>query len=360
MGKRKFCFVFMGNLYLCPYISRYLKGNEFDYDIIYWNRDDINEKSNAQNIYSLNYSLSPEDSKFRKLKGYWIFKKFAERILREKDYDGVILLQTAAGVLLQSLLRRKYFKKYVLDIRDYTLEKYKLFYTIEEKVIKASNMTVISSEGYKNFLPTSEYVVLHNNRLLDVNHVLKIRSRKNNKRKIVIAFIGYVNYQDQHKKLLNLLKNDNRFELHFIGKQAERLIPFCRENNIDNVKIEGQFPPENILNYYEDVDIIHNLYGNNTPVLDYALSNKLYFAAEFRMPILVCSGTYMEKESKEYGFGYTFNMDNSNVADDLYDYYVNIDWLKINQGCNAFLDKVKRDNVKFEFLFKKFVVKEGD
>lgn len=354
MKSKSFCFVFMGNLYLCPYITKYIEHIDSYFDIIYWNRDGIKEDSEARNMYNFDFKLRSEDSKFKKIKGYLAFKKYAQRILRENSYDGVILLHTGAGIILNQILKKHYFKKYILDIRDYTLEQNRMFYYIEKKVVNASAITVLSSEGYKSFLPPYNYVVTHNNRPIDETVLTTIRNRNKKRDKLVIAFIGYINYKEQHKKLLRIFKNDKRFELHFIGKEAEKLLPYCKKNDINNVKIVGQFPSENIIDYYKDVDIINNLYGNNTPVLDYALSNKLYFAAELYMPILVCEGTFMEQVSVTQGFGYTVDFNDPDVCNKLYKYYQDIDWRCFTISCDEFLHKVNKQNRDFEIKVKKF------
>lgn len=358
--KSKICFVTIGNIYLTPYIHKYIENIKCEYDVIYWNRDDITEDVGATSLYGFNFKLTSQDSKFRKIKGYWYFRKYATEILKKNNYDRVIVLQTMVGVMLEKVLRKNYFKRFILDIRDYTLEKNRVFYYIEKNIINASGMTVISSEGYKEFLPPSEYVSIHNNRRINSKDVEQIRNGNKKSSKLVIAFIGYISYQEQHKKLLKIFKNDDRFELHFIGKEAENLIPFCEENNINNVKIEGKFEPENIIEKYKEVQIINNLYGNNTPVLDYALSNKLYFAATLGMPILVCEGTYMEKISLKYGFGYTFDFNDSEACDKLYEYYHNIDWNTFEKNCDLFLEKVNRENKEFQVKLKEFIGGEKD
>lgn len=359
MTKKLVCFVFMGNLYLCPYINKYLENMDCDFDIIYWNRDGIDENIKARNVYSFDYKLELEDGKWRKIKGYWHFMKCAGKVLGKNRYDGVILLQTIAGILLRRVLKKHYLGKFILDIRDYTLEKNCLFFLLEKDVINASTITVISSEGYRKFLPPFErYVVVHNNRTINDSVVVNIRNRQKERSKLIIAFIGRILYQEQSKKLMNLFKNDTRFELWFIGADAEKLTSFCERNNISNVKISGRFLPENIMEYYKDVDIINNLYGNNDPRLDFALSNKLYFAAQLCMPILVCKGTYMEEISVGYGFGYTFDIDDEKACDKLWEYYHNIDWDNFREKCDTFLKKVEKDNHIFNMNLKKFI--EGE
>jgi len=356
MNSRTFCFVLLGNLYLFPYMDRYLEhldGNAFD--VVYWNRDGIDEEAvGARQSYRFNTLLGLNASKWAKVWGYRSFREYAEAVLQENDYDGVILLQTAAGILLRRVLKRKYAKRYVLDIRDYTMERNKLFYLIEKAVVNTSALTVISSEAYKEFLPPSNYVVTNNYRLLDSEIVAKIRNRERNPRKLVIAYIGFIRQQEQFKRLLGLFKNDERFELHFIGKEAEKLMPFCRENQITNVRIEGQFPSTRTIAYYDGVDVINSLNGNNTPTLDFLLSNKLYFAAQLLMPILVCPGTYMEKVAVGNGLGYALDISDPGACDKLYDYYQHINWNSFGENCNAFLEKVKLQNRNFAETIERF------
>lgn len=85
-----------------------------------------------------------------------------------------------------------------------------------------------------------------------------------------------IRYQDRNKKIIDLFNNDDRFQNHFIGKNAFELKDYITERHIKNVRLVDQFPTEKTLDYYAVTDAILNVYGNHTPLLDYALSNKLY------------------------------------------------------------------------------------
>ena len=56
-------------------------------------------------------------------------------------------------MLLFDLLLFKYKNNYILDIRDPSYEKFKLFNQILKKIICSSYFTTISSEGFLEFLP---------------------------------------------------------------------------------------------------------------------------------------------------------------------------------------------------------------
>lgn len=352
----KICFVTMGNLYLCPYIESYISNLEDEYDIIYWDRDNIEESTNARCVYKFSSAakVSRDKKVLKKIWGYLRFYFYANKILSKNNYDCIILLQTLAGIITSRTLLGKYSKKYILDIRDYTFENNRFFYSIERKLIYNSQKTIISSEGFKLFLPNFDYIMTHNSReLVNQDLVRSIKGRNKKKDKLNIAFIGYISYLEQHKKLLLKLKNNPKFVLSFIGKEANVLKGFCEKNGIKNVRIIDKFPPEKILNYYVDVDLINNLYGNGTPILDYALSNKLYFAAQLNIPILVCPKTYIASISEKYGFGFELDLlEDDDIAEKLIEFYKNINWESLSRGCDEFMEKVNKDNNDFVKIIK--------
>mgnify|MGYP000915196075 FL=1 len=356
MSKKNICFISLGNLYLCPYIFKYISllDDDFDYDVIYWNRHAEKEDIGAKNTFSFEYQMNDNESKIKKIKGYLKFKKYILKILKKRHYDSIVLLQTSVGILLRSFLKKEYKEKYIVDIRDYTLEKKLIFYLLLKDLINNSAYTVISSRGYENFLPKHDYILVHNDTFIDKEIIEKFKKRKKNKEKIIISYIGLIRFNEQNKKNILKFKNDDRFLLKFIGTNALELKQFCDINNIENVELIDKFPPSKTLDYYYETDIIYNLYGNNTPLLDYALSNKLYYAAKLNIPILVCPNTYMEKVVLEYGLGYVFDSNNVNECDNLFNYYKNINWDIFSKNCNNFLEKVENDNMIFNSTIGNF------
>lgn len=344
---KKICIVTMGNLYLVPYLQIYLNQVDSPVSIIYWDRANINEVSDNNTLYRFQHRF---DTPKEKLLGYLKYRKFIKNIILKQNFDVIILLQTLSGLLIHDILLKNYKNKFIIDIRDYTYENNKLIFNIEKKIVTHSALNIISSEGFLNFLPENiNYEVAHNIREWPKDELEIIKSRKKEKEKLHIVFVGYVNYQEQHKKLLLKLKNDERFEMSFIGTRAEELEPFCKQHKIENVNLIGTFKSEDTLSFYQRADFVHNLYGNNTPVLDYALSNKLYYAAMLQMPILVCNNTFMEEISQKYNFGITIDLENTdNLGDYLYSSYQRIDWSILSAGCENFLRQVYQQQQQFE------------
>lgn len=357
MSKSKVCYISLTNLYLTPYLNKYTKMSNNSYDVIYWNRHCLEECVGADNHYGYNEVLNEGDSRLRKARGYLKFIRYARDIIKGNNYDKLVILQTSLGILLSDLLVSKYRGKYILDIRDYTFENNRLFYNLLKKVVKNSYNTVISSRGYEEFLPDYQYTLVHNDTYIPEDQIKRFESKKYqmSNRKISISFIGLIRFNEQNKKIINIFRNDDRFTLKFIGTGANNLKDYCEKNNIINVELIDRFPPEKTLDYYFETDIIYNLYGNKNPLLDYALSNKLYYAAKLKIPILVCPNTYMEEIANEYGIGYTFDSTNERECSNLFDYYNNINWDEFYKESNRFIKTVNIDNKKFEKIIGDFL-----
>jgi hypothetical protein len=358
---KRICFVSLDNINRVPYLFKYIEEISGEYDIVYWNRNLSEENCGAANNFNFKFQMptgTSLKSQLKKLIGYLKFRKFATKILEENDYSGVVLLTGNLSVLLGGVLLRKYRKRYIVDIRDYWMENFKLFYMLEKKMIYNSSQTVISSAAYKRFLPEYDYVLCHNSQMLNMDIIKSFRTKdkglKDSKSPIVISCIGGVKNVEYDKKVLNFFANDNRFIIRYIGRGYGGLKKYCIENKIKNVIIQDEFPMDQTLEFYKSTDIILNMYGNNTPKLDFALSNKLYFAAQLGMPILVCNSTYMAEISTNYGFGIAIDIKDNTDKDKIDNYYRNINWQDFYQKCDRFINKFNTDNENFKKQIREF------
>lgn len=345
---KKICFVCYGNLYLAPYLKNYLEVVSSKCDVITWNRHLIEEEIEGHNIIPYNVPIDDNISgKYKKLKGYIGFTIFTARRLLKIDYDMVIFLQSIGAICISPLLLLKYRNKYIIDVRDYSIEGNYILRSLEGLLMNSSKLNVISSEGYKTFLPTGrKYCVVHNYSEID-KEVLDEFEKKTMNSPLRLSYIGLIRFQEQNKKLIDLFANDYRFHLQFIGKNALELKAYVDSKDIRNVTLIDQFPSEKTLDYYKMTDAILNVYGNHTPLLDYALSNKLYYAAALKIPILVSKDTYMEKKSVENGFGFAIDFDDTEIKNKLFCYLTQIDGEELNNKCEQFMSTVKVDNQQF-------------
>lgn len=337
------------NIYRLPYISQYtdLLDDSAEVDIIFWNRDAKDESFKDFNLIPFDHPVG--QNIVERLCGYFFFRRFIVNQLKKANYDLLIVTPMFVGLLLNSFLYKHYDKKYVLDIRDYSFERMPLVKLLERRLMKHCLVAVISSPGFKEFLPEyDDYIIVHNTRDLDIDEVERIRLRRKKRAPIKIAFIGFVGYHDQQKKMIDLFRNDKRFLLSFIGLNSDALRDYCDERQISNVEIRGAFEPSEILDFYKDVDVVNGIYGPNKPEYVYALSNKLYLAAALEMPMIVNIGTFTEEYTQGLGFVLGFDMEDSSSPDRLFDFYSNLNWERVHIGCKEFRSKVEEDNQRFK------------
>lgn len=341
--KKKICFISASDLYLVPYINQYTKDLSIDeYDIIYWStaKDEEVEKN-----HSVFYSKKGKNI-LSKLIKYLKFRKYIKNKIIEKDYGKIVFLHSFVGIFLYKFWIKNFKGNYIYDIRDYTFENIYIYRRIQNKLIENSGINVISSEGYKEFLPSNNYLISHN--IIDIREDIRKKFKvKNSAYPIRISFIGAIRFYEILEKFILALKDDKRFIINIIGKGAKHLEDFLSKNKIYNVKIIDYFEPKETLKYYEQTDLIYNLYGNNTPLLDYALSNKLYYSANLYIPILVCSKTFMEKIGNEYGVSITVDLESENIGDQIMNGYLKVKTNKFHENCDTFIIKTSKEMATF-------------
>ena len=358
---KRFCVVSFCNIYVLPYAKLYIdsiirSGNSCT--LLFWDRDSVNgDNDKFENCSKIVYQkkIKSNSSKLTKFFGYLRSTAFFKKELKRGSYDGIVFLQTHSAVFCQKVLCKHYPFKYVIDIRDFTLENYSLYRKSEAKVIKKAYRCVISSPAYSSFLPESDYVVAHNFVEFPKGSIDKIRNNAFVK-PIKISFIGTVRFLEMDKKILTIFKNDERFQINYYGTGSDYLKKYCEDNDIRNADFHGSFSPADTADFYLKTDIINNLYGNHSPFLDYALSNKLYHSGQFYKPILVCPNTFMEEVSKQYKMGFVFDVENPD-KEALYNWFIDFNRKEFEQGCDAFIQKVKNEIQDF-YTFIDNVIEE--
>lgn len=338
---KKTLIISMDNIFATPYIGKYLNNMNTDLiDIIFWNRKNVNEEK-----LSVNKVYEYKNSSNNKIINYLGFYNFIKNIISSNKYKKLILLHSPLNILLTKELF-KFKNRYIIDIRDFTFEKYKLYYLIQKFNIKRSFNTVISSPGYKNFLPKYEYSISHNTYNGNINEDFKF-----SRRPIIITQVGIIRFIEECNKLIHLLEDEKDFRLKFIGSGANNL-KNCTKTN--NVYLEDYFESSKTLHKYKDATIINNCYGNNNTNVKYALSNKLYISCMIKRPILVSSSTYLADVVEKYGLGISVDLNKDEVSKKIKSYVDNLDLEVFNKNCDKFLEQINKDETNFLKMLKGF------
>jgi hypothetical protein len=168
--------------------------------------------------------------------------------------------------------------------------------------------------------------------------------------KIRIGFIGYVRYFERNQKLLDCFANDPRYEVHYYGKCANVLKDYAEGKGIHNGVFHDSFPVSETGLYLENIDVMNNLYGNNTLNVRKAISIKLFHSLYAKIPILVNENTYIGELANELGVGYYVNEFSDTFKDELYEWYHSLDFKTLKENCDKYLAFAEAENKVFETL----------
>lgn len=351
--------VFCGDLKYCPYINRYIERLEnahMDYKVYFWNRSQFNVNLSEHYIY---YDRASEltSGKIQKYFDFVGFRRWLIRQLKNNHHEKIVALSTLTGVFLGGFLYRKRNGNYIFDIRDYSYEHIKPFFAIEKKVIEKSAFTAISSRGFQEFLPEHEYVIAHN---FNRNDIINGAKFKKTEGKINFVWNGVVRYFEFQRDYLDALKNDPRFNIIFHGDGPELKLyqNYCAENGFLNVSFIGSYNNADKATLLESAHILNNCYGNKKydgNKVKYAVSNRFYDGMIYHIPQLVELDGFKPKWAKQAGIGESFAVD-SDFADRLYNYYMNIDAEKFDMACNNAMKDVLREDDEYITKIDSFIL----
>lgn len=347
MSQSPVCFLNLDSINVTPYFAMYEQLMCSNYDLIYWNRLENDEKTNAVKVYKYNHPVR-KDSKISNLwdlfTGYLGFRRFAKKVLLKNNYKLIIALTGNVAVLLGSVLKTKYKEKYIMDIRDYFLEDNPLYRMLEQSVINSAALALISSPSFVSFLGDHDFKIVHNVQNIDPVDMKAIKAREHKCEPYVLANIGTAKTLDLDMETIKFFANDERFELRYIGRGFEVLNQFCRDNGIWNVKASGDFSSTQTIGFYKDLDGILSLFGNEKTNFIHCLPNKLYYAAQLEIPILVTPNTYMSKVVDEYSLGFNLDLSDQSIKERILDSYSSYAKEKRAQGARRFMTLVESQN----------------
>lgn len=356
---KKICILSSANIKHMTLVSLYtdiLKEKNIPFDIIYMDKYGEEEYFEANNIYRYKNIINQQDSKIKKVFNYMKFINFAKSIIEKNNYNFIIVWNEITAIMFFRYLSKSYKSRYCLNYRDYLYQDIPIISYLNKKVIKSSSFTTISSDGYKKFLPKHDYIHIHSLNEKILYNIEPRTSLCNLDEKIKITFIGNVRFINENKKLVDIFKNDSRFELHFYGTNSDIIKTYCEENRVNNAVFKGAFPVDDTVKYIEKTDIVNNLYGNRDKFLDYALSIKLYYAVYYRTPILVNESTYMAEIIRKYNIGYVVSKMNKGLPEDIYKWYKQIDFNEFENNCKKFMNEIKIKNKRFNEKIEKYIL----
>ena len=351
-----------GKLKYMPYAHFYLDiidRNTNEVHLAYWNRDTKEEdysRFNGIHLHEFSLSMQNDEPLLTKLWYTYRFSRFCKKLIKKHKYDKLIILHTIPGVMLCHVLFGEYSNKYILDYRDSTYETLGFFKKLVGNMVKHSICTFVSSDGFRNYLPKE-----HSNKIYTSHNILmdSIKHREYEKKQsntIRVSFWGFIRHIGHNKLLISRLANDERFELHYYGreqKDALELKKYVQVMGIKNVFFHGEYNPEDRYEFIKKTDIIHNTYNDRNMMLD--MGNKYYDGVIFRIPQLCMLGAYMAEACLKYNVGTALNPNDESFADNLYKYYIDLDKTSFEACCDNELDRIMKEYIQGTHIINQLI-----
>lgn len=328
--------------YVLPYIEL-LKQNSVSFDVL-CQKSQMAIDVAGDNVIGFEKEYDTNAPGWKKVLMMLEQAKFAKRVIRKNGYGKVIVFTAQKGIFLSSFLMRHFSGKYVLDIRDYTpILRIPLCNRVLKSVIDNSAYTVISSAGFKRWLPESEkYIVCHNTSFEMIeyglnNHALDMIGGGK------ILIIGQIAYLESQIALINGLRDSSDFTLSFVGQgpASMPLQEYVEANKLQNVTFAGRYQKEEERRIVQDYDFI-SIFLLHSLNADSCMANRFYLSAVMRKPMIVVENSWQAEVAAKYGIGVIVE-DAESLSEKLSEFIRNYDVDKYEAGCREYLATVKKD-----------------
>lgn len=216
---------------------------------------------------------------------------------------------------LFTFLKGSHYVYEISDIRHGEFGKVigSVFKVIDRCLIKKSKATVITSEGFIEYLNvhSSNKIVLMPNQLSQMYLDMKRPMPQVTEGRIKFGFVGYYRYPNTVLKLAKQvgLKAD-KFEFHFYGIGPQPILEEIKKLSItyNNIFEHGPFKnPDDLPTIYSNIDIVacnYDAQGMNERIAE---PNKLYESIYFNKPLVVSAGTFLGKKVDRLDCGYVID-----------------------------------------------------
>ena len=296
-------------------------------------------------------------NKFKKIYDFFLFRKFLIKELEINKYDRLIVFSPQLAIFLFSYLKKKYPNNFLLDYRDLSIEQNCML--IFKKILNICPTVVISSPGFKKYLPHDhQYVLSHNYRYKESRN-MQVPSAYDlefhmNQMPIKIATIGGIRDYEQNRDLIDVFKNNVEFEMYFNGTGISegKLKLHTELNSVSNVTFTGYYEKEMEFELYLNTTFV-NIFYPKKATHETAISNRFYNALIHKRPMIVTKGGIQAKYVEKYNLGISVN-DANEIEAELILYIKNFKPSEFISNCNYLIKSFESDYVLFKRELLKF------
>jgi len=206
---------------------------------------------------------------------------------------------------------------------------------------------VISSWGFKTWLPEAEYVISH-------NIGFRWKEKMNmpapdsffHHQPLDILTIGQIRHFDGNRILIDELGNRGNMKLHFAGDGVDvpRLVEYCKEKKINNVVFSGRYLKENEDDIVSTSDFVNILLPQTR--VQQAMANRFYLAILNYKPVIVNAESIQAEYVRKYGLGIVWELGTS-LKNAIEDYIARFDIEQFLDGRRKLCETLMKDVMQF-------------
>lgn len=327
-----------------------LKNENIDYELISWNKKDIEEECDHVFKY-----ITEDRNRKKILWGHFRFSRYVKHIISQKKYTNLVVFTVAPMFFLASVLARKYRARFIADIRDAS-PFVKAFPQKFKKITSMAKKIIVSSPNFADWIPhevnmchncSLEMLREHKNDVISHDVALPIK----------IACAGSMNEGDINIRFIDAAQNAHLFHHWYIGRESsekQKIMNHVAEMNDTNVSFIGTYQKEEIVSIYHETADFVNIIRSESKINSDALPNKLYDAVISGKPVIVLEhNTAIVKLVSKYHLGVVVTQDELDHPEELliprltqfsFDDYAD--------GRSAFIDDIMEEQMKFNGMIK--------
>lgn len=336
------------NKWFCPFVDIYTKifdDHKISYDVISWCRDGKSESGCIE--YKANTVYRGVFNIFNYIK----FASFLKKTIRQNKYDRLVVFSPQVGIFISRFLKKEFKNKYIFDYRDLSIEQSAFFKIPFRTALDNSAANVISSPGFKKYLPSGyNYILSHNFIIENVRKALQnCQPSETSLPSIIdVLTIGGIRDLESNSEVIHSLANANDVLIRFVGRgfAAEPLQQLCKDNNYHNVSFTGYYQKEDEPTYVKSATFL-NIFYPRLKSHDTALSNRFYNSLIYRKPMIVTADTTQGDYASKFGVGVAVENCN-NLREQLISYLKSDNYKNFSKNANYLLAEFVKDYELFE------------
>lgn len=256
--------------------------------VVTWDRN--NDCSGKDCNYYLYKKKSDYGHKIKKLINLWGFCRYCRDNIKTLAPDVIIASHWNNLLVVPKLGKNQMLIYENLDVptESYLVRKFSTM--LEHWEMRRVDLTIHASRFFVKLYPSDcRQLILENKPTFRV----ALKQEYIIHTPIRISFIGLIRYREVLSLLVDAVRGDTRFELYFHGDGHARSYLEEYAKLAPNIFFTGKYSYDDILNLYEQTDVIWAAYPNKDFNVKYAISNKFHESLFVGKPAIFADETFL-------------------------------------------------------------------